>query len=71
MCFGRVNPTIASGADNHDQSHIRTNDFKDQHYPNTPVKASGGSIFANTPYARSKAMQEAKSQEQKAKDHKE
>jgi hypothetical protein len=71
MCFGRVNPNIASGADNHDQSHTRTNDFKDQHYPNKPMKASGARIFANSPYARSKAIQDAKSPEQKAKDHRE
>jgi hypothetical protein len=71
MCFGRVNPNIASGADNHDQSHTRTNDFTDQHYPNKPMKASGDGIFANSPYPRNKALQEAKSPEQKAKSHKE
>jgi hypothetical protein len=71
MCFGGVNPNIASGTDNHDQSHTRTNDFTDQHYPNKPIKASEDGIFANSPYARSKPLREAKLPGQKAKDHEE
>ena len=60
MCFGSTNPKVASGADNHDQSHRALSyDLSDQPYPNKPVKSSGDGFFANTPYARSKEFQKS------------
>jgi hypothetical protein len=52
MCFGSSNPKVASGADNHDQSHTAISyNLDDQLYPNKPVESSRDDFGANTKYA--------------------
>jgi hypothetical protein len=58
MCFGSTNPKVASGTDNHDQSHRALSyDLSDELYPNRFVQSNKereGDFGANTRYAKDK-----------------
>jgi hypothetical protein len=62
MCFGSTNPKVASGADNHDQSHRALSyDLSDETYPNRFVQTNQereSDFGANRRYAEDKDDQE-------------
>jgi hypothetical protein len=58
MCFGSTNPKVASGADNHDQSHRALSyDLSEELYPNRFVpsdKEREKDFWAYTRFAKDK-----------------
>jgi hypothetical protein len=62
MCFGSTNPKVASGADNHNQSHWSLSyDLSDELYPNRVVQPNEereNDFWANTRFAKDKEDQE-------------
>jgi hypothetical protein len=62
MCFGSTNPKVASGADNHDQSHRALSyDLNDEIYPNRFVQTNNereSDFWDNTRFAKDKEEKE-------------
>jgi hypothetical protein len=62
MCFGSTNPKVASGADNHYQSHRSLSyNLRDELYPNRVVQPNEereNDFWANTRFAKDKEDQE-------------